>query len=767
MKKLFFILALLTSLLTYAAPIANKNDEASIEGHVLDAKTQEPIAYATIGIKGTTIGTVSDKEGNFVIRRLKPGSYTLVVSFVGYEKIEKEITVINGKTTHAHVELKETKVMMDEVVVSASRVETNRKEAPVIVNVMSEKTFQQSNAQDLSQALPFQSGVRVEYNCQNCGFPQVRINGMDGPYTQLLIDSRPVMSSLGGVYGLEQMPVNMVERIEVVKGGGSALFGSNAIAGTINIITKEPLHPSFSLATDIQSIGLKSYAQNFNSNAVVISKDNKSGASFYQTFRKKNPFDSDSDGFSEIGKLDAFSFGTRSFYKISNKQKLSLEYHTMQEKRRGGNAFDRPEHESDITEMTEHKIHSGGLSYDYLSLDAKNHYSAYTSVQYIDRNSYFGAHKDPLAYGKSNDLTYLLGAQGSNKMDKFIFLPATLVYGLEYNSNHLEDNILGYNTKMEQSTHIYGGFAQAEWSGKYIKFLAGARLDKHNLIKTPIFSPRLNLMYTPNSNLQLRASYGSGYRAPQAYNEDLHVTQVGGLSLRTQLAQNLRPEYSNSLSLSSDYYVELSENYQANILVEGFYTDLNDVFALRVINHDTIANSMIQERYNASGARISGLSLTAKISYQAKYTLTLGYTYQQSRYKKTEYWSENPLVEGTTKMLRTPNNYAYTTFNFQPIRPLNISISGTYTGSMFVPHYTGYIETDRLETTPEFFDLNLTTSYDFKLSSELNFQVGGGIKNILNSYQKDFDKGANRDSGYIYGPMQPRTVYISLKLFSK
>ncbi|MDD4829985.1 MAG: carboxypeptidase-like regulatory domain-containing protein, partial [Bacteroidales bacterium] len=455
MKKLFFILALLTSLLTYAAPIANKNDEASIEGHVLDAKTQEPIAYATIGIKGTTIGTVSDKEGNFVIRRLKPGSYTLVVSFVGYEKIEKEITVINGKTTHAHVELKETKVMMDEVVVSASRVETNRKEAPVIVNVMSERTFQQSNAQDLSQALPFQSGVRVEYNCQNCGFPQVRINGMDGPYTQLLIDSRPVMSSLGGVYGLEQMPVNMVERIEVVKGGGSALFGSNAIAGTINIITKEPLHPSFSLATDIQSIGLKSYAQNFNSNAVVISKDNKSGASFYQTFRKKNPFDSDSDGFSEIGKLDAFSFGTRSFYKISNKQKLSLEYHTMQEKRRGGNAFDRPEHESDITEMTEHKIHSGGLSYDYLSLDAKNHYSAYTSVQYIDRNSYFGAHKDPLAYGKSNDLTYLLGAQGSNKMDKFIFLPATLVYGLEYNSNHLEDNILGYNTKMEQSTHIY------------------------------------------------------------------------------------------------------------------------------------------------------------------------------------------------------------------------------------------------------------------------------------------------------------------------
>lgn len=747
--------------------INNINDEASIEGHVFDAQTQEPIAYASVGIKGTTIGTVSDNEGNFVFRKLKPGNYTLVVSFVGYEKVEKQISVIEGKSVHAHIELKQTKIMMNEVVISASRMETSKKEAPVIVNVLSEKTFEQTNAQDISQALGFQSGVRVEYNCQNCGFPQVRINGMEGPYTQILIDSRPVLSSLAGVYGLEQIPVNMVERIEVVKGGASALFGSNAIAGTINLITKEPLYPTFSIATDAQLVGMNTYSQNFNSNAVVISKDHKAGASFYQTFRKKNPYDADGDGFSEIGKLDAFSFGTKAYYKIDNTQKLSLEYHTMQEKRRGGNLFSLPEHESDITEMTEHKIHSGGLNYDYFTLDGKNHYSIYSSLQYIDRDSYFGTHKDPLAYGKSQDFTYLIGLGGNNRLDNFLFLPAKIVYGVEYNNNFLEDNILGYNTQMKQHTFTYGAFAQVEWNAKKFNFLLGGRLDKHNLIKTTIFSPRVNLLYSPSDDIQIRASYASGYRAPQAYNEDLHVTQVGGLSLRTQLAKGLKPEYSHSVSFSTDYYLQMGENYQANLLLEAFYTDLKDVFALRVIKYDSANNSMVQERYNASGANIFGGSLTAKISYKAKYTLTLGYTLQNSRYKKMEYWSENPSVEGTIKMLRTPDNYAYATLLLQPIEPLNISITGTYTGKMQVPHFAGYIERDRLETTPRFFDINLTASYDFALTKDVFLQLSSGIKNIFNSFQKDFDKGPDRDSGYIYGPMQPRTIFLAIKLFSK
>jgi outer membrane receptor for ferrienterochelin and colicins len=767
MRKIFLLIALFVSILAYSSPIIKENEPISIDGYVIDYKTKAPINYENIIIKGTNIGTLTNSEGYFVLHNLKPNTYKLVVSSVGYQTTEYEIKVEENQISHAKIELKETNIMIDEVVVSANREETNRKEAPIIVNVLSGKNFEQYNAQNLAQALPFQSGLRVESTCQNCGIPQLRINGLDGPYSQVLIDSRPIVSALGDVYALDQIPVNMIDRVEIVKGGGSALFGSNAIAGTINIITKEPFYPMFSIYSDIQSVGLKSIVKNFSSNAVVMTKDNRAGASFYQTYRKKNPYDNNGDGFSEIGKLDAFSFGTRSFFKITNKEKLNFEYHTIQESRRGGNDFDKPEYKSDICEMTNHKINSGSLSYDYLSLDSKNHYSLYSSAQHIDRDSYFGANQDPLAYGKSKDLTYVLGGQGTNNIDKLIFLPATLVYGVEYNNDKLEDNIVGYNRKMEQTTSIFGGFGQIQWISKYFNFLIGGRLDKHNLIDKPIFSPRLNLMYKPNTNLQLRVSYASGYRAPQAYNEDLHVTQVNGLSLRTELAKGLRPEYSNSLSFSTDYYMELSENYQANLLLEGFYTDLKDVFAMRIISYDTTENSMIQERYNALGAKIGGISLTAKLSYMAKYTLTLGYTYQNSRYKEKEYWSEDANVEGTKKMLRTPDSYGYMTFTLQPMKYYNISLSGTYTGSMLVPHYAGYIEKDRIEKTPEFFDINLTTSYDFNLSKELVFQLSGGLKNIFNSYQKDFDKGIERDSGYIYGPIQPRTIYIGIKLFSK
>mgnify|MGYP000894017550 FL=1 len=762
---LFAVLFANITMCAFSMPLRD-DDKASIEGHVFDAKTKKPLEYVSIGIKATSLGTVSDLQGNFMFRGLKPGKYTLVFTSIGYEKLEEEVLVTIEQTAHVHVEMKELKKIMDEVVISANRVETSRKEAPIIVNVLSDKAFQQSNAQDISQALPFQSGVRVEYNCQNCGFPQVRINGMEGPYSQILIDSRAIMSSLGGVYGLEQMPINMVDRIEVVKGGASALFGSNAIAGTINIITKEPTHPSFSIGTDISSIGMKSFAQNFNSNAVVLSKDGKAGASFYQTYRKRNPYDHDNDGFSEIGKLDAFSFGTKSFFKINNTNKLTLEYHTTQETRRGGDRFDFQPHLANICEMTDHKIHSGGLSYDYISLDAKNRYSVYASGQYIDRDSYYGSHQDPDAYGKSKDLTLLLGTQGSNKIDKLFFLPASLVYGLEYNTNNLNDEVKGHNIITKQQTNIFGGFGQVEWNAKKINFLLGGRLDKHNLIKNVIFSPRLNFMYKSNDNFQARISYASGYRAPQAYEEDFHITQVGGLSLRTFLAENLKPEYSNSLSVSADYYLQIGENYQANFLLEGFYTDLKDVFALRVVGHDTLTNTMIQERYNAKGAIVKGLSFTGKISYKDRYSFTLGYTLQDSKYKEMEFWSEDSDVKGTEEMLRTPNDYGYTTLSIKPMESMDISLTGIYTGKMKVPHFSGYIVKDKIEATPNFFDLNFTFAYSFTLSKALGLKLSIGIKNIFNSYQNDFDKGINRDAGYIYGPMLPRTLHFGVKLFS-
>ncbi|MDY3976801.1 MAG: TonB-dependent receptor [Candidatus Onthomorpha sp.] len=766
MKQRNYILvlaALLLNIMTLKAN-AQSEDRVCIEGHVFDKTTKEAIAYASVALEGTKIGTTTDEEGNFIFRSIAPGRYTIVVSCIGYKKEHHTVEVRKGSVAHAHLELVPEATRLDEIVVSANRNETNRKEAPVVVNVLSEKQFEQNNAQDLVQSLGFQSGVRVEYNCQNCGFPQVRINGLEGPYTQLLIDSKPIMSALSGVYGLEQIPVNMVERIEVVKGGGSALFGANAIAGTVNIITKEPLSPSLSVGTDVQAIGGTTYSQNFNANGAILSKDRHFGASFYQTFRKRNPYDRDNDGFSEIGMLTNNSFGTKLFYNINSKNKIKIEYHTTNEKRRGGNNFDMQPHYADICEATEHLINALSLNYDFVSSDGKHRLNVYSSAQSIDRNSYYGSHKDPNAYGITNDLTFLAGAMANHYLDKFLFSKASITYGAEYSTNRLDDQVKAYNIRTQQNVSTIGMYVQSEWTSRYLNLLIGARMDKHNLLSSPVLVPRLSLLYKYNDSWQVRASYSSGYRAPQAYDEDFDITQVGGMSLRTKLADNLNAEYSNSFSLSSDHYAFLGENWQANLLIEGFYTILNDVFATRIIEQDTINNIIYQERYNASGADVAGVSLSAKLAYKDLVTFSLGYTLQTSKYKQTEYWSDDESVEGTDYLLRSPEDYGFFSMDISAIRNTNITLGGTYTGKMKVAHYAGYIEQDRLETTPRFFDLNAAISYDIKAGKGLILQLKCGVNNILDSFQNDFDQGADRDAGYIYGPTQPRTFYIGAKL---
>ena len=201
-----------------AAVAANPIREGNmISGHVLVKGSEENIPYATVLIVGSGQGTVSNEEGQFEFKNLPAGKYTLRVSAVGYKTQEKAIEVNKDFTAVVHFQMEEESFMTDEVVVSANRNEVSRKAAPVVVNVMSAKLFEMVNSTDLAKTLNYQSGLRVENNCQNCGFPQVRINGLEGPYSQILINSRPVISALSGVYGLEQIPVNMIERVEVVR----------------------------------------------------------------------------------------------------------------------------------------------------------------------------------------------------------------------------------------------------------------------------------------------------------------------------------------------------------------------------------------------------------------------------------------------------------------------------------------------------------------------------------------------------------------------
>lgn len=750
------------SMSSYAVnPIKEGN---MIAGHVIVKGTEESIPFATVIILGTNRGAVSNEEGQFEFRKLAAGKYTLRVQVMGYKTQEKTITVSAEATSVVHFQMEEVSFTTDEVVVSANRNEVSRKAAPVVVNVMSAKLFETVNSTDLAKSLNFQSGLRVENNCQNCGFPQVRINGLEGPYSQILINSRPIISALSGVYGLEQIPVNMIERVEVVRGGGSALFGANAVGGTINIITKDPINNSFQVTSTMSNMNGKSWEQYMGGNVSLVAKDNSYGIALYETYRNRNPYDADGDGFSELGKLNMNTFGMRAYYRPNYFSRINVEYHTTNEFRRGGNKFNLQPHEADITEQTKHIINSGGVSYDRY-WGEKHKMSVYGSIQHTDRNSYYGAQKDMNAYGKTNDLTWVVGGMYVGNMDRCLFAPATFTGGVEYQSNSLHDVMTGYHRDMQQDVRIAGGFVQNEWRLNRWTMLVGARLDKHNLIDHPIFSPRVNFLYKPSDNLQARLTYSTGFRAPQAYDEDLHVTAVGGEGVQIRLADGLREERSNSFSGSVDWSFPMG-HWQSNILLEGFYTDLHHVFVLEDIGEDQNGDK-IKERRNGSGAKVYGVNLDAKVAHGREAQLQLGFTVQRSRYNRAEVWTSEGEEEQTTKrMPRTPDYYGYFTFTSAPLKNFDFSLSGTYTGKMIVPHMAGYIEKSRMEHTPQFMDLNLKLNYTFVLKDHIKMQVNGGVQNIFNSFQKDLDKGEFRDAGYFYGPTQPRTYFVGIKIMN-
>ena len=737
-----------------------QHTDAHIHGHVIDKATGEHLPYIVVILKGTTIGVTTEHTGHYMIRNIPEGHFVLEVSAIGYKTQTREVNIAKGRSYEVNFTLEEDFVQIDGVIVSATRSETTRRMSPTLVNVVGMDTYDRTNATTVAQGLSFQPGVRVENNCQNCGFQQVRINGLDGQYTQILIDSRPIFSALAGVYGIEQLPANMVDRVEVMRGGGSALFGSSAIAGTINIITREPVRNSAAISHTATSIAGSSALHNTTDiNASIVSEDNKLGIAVFGQNTAKDAWDANGDGFTELSAISGQTMGFRGYLKTGLYSKLTAEYHHLQEYRRGGDNLDLPPHEAMIAEQTDHGINTGGLKFDWFSKDQRHRLNTFASLQHIERESYYGAGKDPNAYGKTTDLTWVAGAQYIYKAEKCVFMPADLTVGLEYNEDYLRDNMWGYNRTTDQIVRIVSAYAQNEWKNSQWGILLGGRLDKHNLIDGIIFSPRANIRYNPTENVNFRASYSYGFRAPQAFDEDLHIDNVGGTVSMIRLSDDLTVEKSQSVSVSADIYHSWG-NWQANMLAEGFFTDLDDVFALRELGFEN--GILIKERHNESGARVFGGNLEGKVAYKNLLQVQMGVTVQKSRYKESRSWGEG--VESTRAMFRTPDLHGYMTASYNLFKELTLALTGTYTGSMLVEHHAGMIEKNMTVRTPDFWDMGLKAAYNLKLYENFNLQVNAGVQNILNSFQNDFDSGADRDSGYMYGPTLPRTFFIGLKL---
>jgi outer membrane receptor for ferrienterochelin and colicins len=285
-------------------------------------------------------------------------------------------------------------------------------------------------------------------------------------------------------------------------------------------------------------------------------------------------------------------------------------------------------------------------------------------------------------------------------------------------------------------------------------------LEKHNFLSKPVCTPRATFRYTPVDGLVLRAGYSSGYRAPQAYDEDLHVAAVGGQVSFITLDPNLRPEYSHSATLSGDWYRQFGK-WEVNLTAEGFYTYLQDIFILRENGRDAEGN-LLFVRTNANAAGVGGLNIEGKVNYGTLFSFQIGYTYQQSRYTEPQEWS--PEVAPNTRMLRTPDHYGYVLIDVKPVKDFTISINGKATGSMLVPHLAGYIPKDEEVLVPSFWDMGIRLAYDVHLYKHYCLEISCGVKNVLDQFQRDLDKGEFRDASYIYGPSMPRTYFAGLSL---
>ncbi|WP_319591499.1 TonB-dependent receptor [uncultured Draconibacterium sp.] len=746
---------------------------------------EEHIPFATVTIKGTTIGTAADATGHFKMTDLPVGKQVVVISAIGYQSIEKMVELESKKSVTILVELEPDNIGIEQVVVSADRNAKSRKETPTIVNSINPKLFDRVQSVTLSEGLNFSPGLRMENNCQNCGFSQVRMNGLEGPYSQILINSRPVFSGLAGVYGLELIPANMIERVEVIRGGGSSMYGSNAIAGTINLITKDPVTNSFETSVNNSIVGAGSDYDaasdyNININGSFVTDDYKTGMSIFGFHRKRDPFDANGDGYSELASINNTTIGARFYQRVASRGKITVDYFNINEDRRGGNKFELPLHESDISESVQHQINSGALNFDLLMRD-NDKFSAFVSMQSVDRDSYYGANQDPSAYGHTEDLTYAAGLQYIRNIDYLLFSPATITSGIETSGSSLEDEKLGYydpaedvrygNTQIaDQGMTNYGAFLQSEWKTDKVVFSAGLRYDHYNIeekiensddVSGNVLSPRVSLLYNIVDHLQFRSSFGRGFRAPQIFDEDLHIETSGSRKVLHENDPDLKQESSNSFTASLDYSNEFGD-WQYQLLVEGFFTQLVDPFANEYGTPDE-NGTVVYTRVNAEdGARVQGINIELNASPSQKFQLQSGFTVQKSEFEAEQEFGEK-------RFFRTPNTYGYLSANISPTPVFDIALTGNYTGKMLVPYFGPEIanpEVGELRESNSFFDTGIKLCYHFRLSDYMKVELNGGVKNLFNSYQEDFDTGIDRDPSYVYGPLSPKTIYFGIKIGS-
>ncbi len=693
MKFPFFIISLGITIISSA-------QFGSINGTILSEDI--PLDKVSIILKGTKFGTTTNDSGNYIISEIPVGKYVLQIAAVGKNKIEKTIQIISNKKQLLNINLINSFHELNEVVVTGTLKEVIRSESPVPVEVYTPTYFKKNPTPNIYEALQNVNGVRPQLNCNVCNTGDIHINGLEGPYTMVLIDGMPIVSSLSTVYGLSGIPNSLVERIEIVKGPASSLYGSEAVGGLINIITKKTQTAAL-LSADIFSTTW------LETNVDLSFKLNPSKKTSIFTginiFNYDHIVDNNNDNFTDVTLQKRISFFQKWNFERKNNYVFSLAARYHYEDRWGG-------------DIRWNKSFRGGDS-------------IYGESIYTKRFELMGSYQLPfkeklmLAFSYSNhDQDSRYGITTFIAQQRIAFFQLTwdkkinthdLLAGIALRYTYYDDNTPATNNfitlqNQPQKTWLPGVFFQDELSiTKNQKLLMGIRFD-YNSIHGNIFTPRLAYKLSLNNNNILRLNAGTGFRVVNLFTED-HAALTGAREV--VIKNELLPEKSYNINLNFLKKIYTTTGTYIGLDASIFYT----YFTNRIIgNYDLDPNKIYYD--NLQGfAESKGISANIDINFKNGIKLIAGCTYMDVSIVNNGIRSQQILTEKFT------GTWAVS----YKIKKTNFSVD--YTGNIYSPMRLPLLsEFDpRKATSPWWSIQNIQLTYN----GIRKVEIYGGIKNLL------------------------------------
>lgn len=710
------------------------SQSGTIKGKITDDKSAVP--FANIGIKDSGIGASSDTSGSFTLKNVPVGEQELVVSVLGYEKYRQKVKVENGKTVSLNIVLKASSLALDQVVVTGTMKETFITASPVKVEVITQKFLQTNPTNNIIEAVQTVNGVQEQINCGVCGTNDIHINGMEGPYTLVLIDGMPIMSALATVYGFNGIPTSLVDRVEIIKGPSSTLYGSEAVGGVINIITTKP--------EKMPIIGFNSYYTSHRELNVDFAATPRIGKKITTTlsgnyYRNQYRMDFNDDNFTDIPLNNRFTLFNkwsiaRKEHRIAN---IALRFYN--EDRFGGVMQWQPEHRGGDSIYGE-SIYTNRLEVigSYQLPVSDHHLRIDYSYNFHDQDSYYG--NTPY---KARQQVFFSNLLWNRKFGKHDVLTGITLRYQTYRDNSL--------AAIDEQRFIPGIFVQDEYAiGKSSVLLGGIRMDHHENHGL-IFSPRLSFKQKIGTYTSVRLNSGTGFRLVHLFTED-HAALTGARQVVIQ--NNLDPERSYNVNLNLNHIYTLGES-TGTLDVDAFYT----YFTNKIIpDYETDPDLIIYD--NLAGYGVTrGFAANINHSFKFPLRVTIGGTFQDV-YQVFEN-TEGKLVK--EKQLFTPafSGTFVLGYKFNKLK-LSVDYTGRVMGPQKLPHYDAPFT--RAETSPWFTIQNIQVTKEIKSVS-----VYAGVKNIFNWTQSSplIDPGnpfgKDFDTAYAWGPLQTRRFFVGLR----